>query len=82
MSRYEAKLKTGTLFDHNFPETSFTPEKLAQSNPAAVPLDDKTLIDSLLKEYNIYLEHIKEHFREYEAVVEGWFNALPAKQRS
>ena len=77
MSRYEAKLKGGSLFDHGFPETAFTPQKLAPSQPTPiVPLDDKTLIDSLLKEYNTYLECIKEQFRGYEKVAEKWFDSL------
>jgi len=77
MSRYEAKLKGGSLFDHGFPETAFTPQKLTPSQPSPIaPLDDKTLIDSLLKEYNIYLECIKEQFREYESHVDQWFNGL------
>ena len=77
MSRYEAKLKGGSLFDHGFPETAFTPQKLAPSQPTPISLiDDKTLIDSLLKEYNTYLDHIKEQFREYESHVDQWFNGL------
>jgi hypothetical protein len=77
MSRYEAKLKGGNLFDHGFPETAFTPQKLTPSQPAPIsPIDDKTLIDSLIKEYNSYLEHIKEQFREYESHVDQWFNGL------
>jgi len=77
MSRYEAKLKGGSLFDHGFPETAFTPQKLAPSQPTPISLiDDKTLIDSLLKEYNTYLERIKEYFREYESHVDQWFNGL------
>jgi hypothetical protein len=77
MSRYEAKLKGGNLFDHGFPETAFTPQKLAPSQPAPItPIDDKTLIDSLIKEYNTYLERIKEQFREYEKEVEGWSDKL------
>jgi hypothetical protein len=30
MSRYEAKLKTGSIFDHNFPEIKFTCKKSTQ----------------------------------------------------
>ena len=77
MSRYEAKLKGGSIFDHGFPETAFTPQKLTPSQPATIaPLDDKTLINSLLKEYNTYLEHIKEQFKEYKIIVEQWLNGL------
>jgi hypothetical protein len=77
MSRYEAKLKGGSLFDHGFPETAFTPQKLTPSQPTPItPIDDKTLIDSLLKEYNSYLNRIKEQFIEYEKVAEKWFDSL------
>jgi len=77
MSRYEAKLKGGSLFDHGFPETAFTPQKVTPSQPTLItPIDDKTLIDSLLKEYNTYLEQIKEQFREYEAELEKWVDSL------
>jgi len=76
MSRYEAKLKGGSLFDHGFPETAFTPQKLASSQAPTNPTDDKALIDTLLKEYNTYLERIKEYFREYESHVDQWFNGL------
>jgi len=74
MSRYEAKLKGGSLFDHGFPETAFTPSKLEISQAAAdIPMEDKTLIDTLLKEYSTYLVFIREHFKEYELSVEKWF---------
>ena len=77
MSRYEAKLKSGSLFDHGFPEASFVPEKLDISKYASpTPPDDKAMIDTLLKEYNTYLDRIKERFGEYEKKVEGWFNTL------
>ena len=77
MSRYEAKLKTGTLFDHGFPETTFTAPKLDISKIAFdAPPDDKTLIEALLKEYNVCVEYIQERFKEYETVVEKWFNGL------
>ena len=77
MSRYEAKLKGSSLFDHGFPETAFTPQKLTPSQPAIVtPIDDKTLIDCLIKEYNTYLERIKGYFVEYESHIDQWFNGL------
>jgi len=77
MSRYEAKLKNGSLFDHGFPETAFTPQKLTPSQPATItPIDDKTLIDSLFKEYNNYLDQIKEQFKEYETLVKKWASNL------
>ena len=73
MSRYESKLKSGSLFDHSFPETPFTPQKITSSQPTPAPSTDKELIEALLKEYNTYLGYIREHFREYEAEVEGWY---------
>ena len=74
MSRYEAKLNGGNLFDNGFPEATFTPEKIEPSNPDRIAKDDKGMIDALLNEYNIYLAHIKERFKEYEVEVEIWFN--------
>ena len=78
MSRYESKLKSGTLFDHGFPETPFTPKKINPSNSTPAPTTDKELIEALLKEYKAYLEYIKEHFKQYEAEVERWYNDLPS----
>jgi hypothetical protein len=78
MSTYEAKLKTGSIFDHGFPETLFTAQKLDPSQSAApLPTTDKELIEALLKEYHTYLDYIKNHFKGYEASVEKWFNGLP-----
>ena len=83
MAQYEAKLKTGTLFDHSFPETTFSPDKLEICQPiSAAPPDDKTLTDILLKEYNIYLAHIKARFKEYEADVERWYKDLPVDDKN
>ena len=77
MAHYEAKLKTGTLFDHGFPETTFAPKRLDISKIAFdAPPDDKTLIAALLKEYNVCVEYIQERFKEYETVVEKWFKGL------
>ena len=77
MSRYEAKLKGGSLFDHGFPETVFTPQKLTPSQPTLkTPIYDKTLIDSLIKEYNNYLVYIEDNFKKFEAEVEKWFERL------
>jgi hypothetical protein len=76
MSKYEAKLN-GNLFDHGFPETAFIGQKIDPSRSAVpLPTADKELIEALLKEYHIYLGHIKIHFKEYEASVEKWFNSL------
>jgi hypothetical protein len=76
MSRYEAKLKGGNLFDHGFPETAFFPQKLASSQTPTNPTDDKAVIDTLLRKYNIYLDRINEYFREYESHVDQWFNGM------
>ena len=76
MSRYEAKLKGGSLFDQGFPETVFTPQKLASSQTPTNPTDDKAVIDTLLRKYNIYLDRINEYFREYESHVDQWFSGL------
>ena len=77
MSRCEAKLKPGTLFDHDFPEPTFTIKKLGNCNTSpTTPPDDKTLIPALLNEYNTCLDHIKAHFKDYEVEVEKWFTAL------
>jgi hypothetical protein len=73
MSKYEPRLKTGSLFDHAFPETAFTPQKITPSRPEpAASTDDKTLIAALLKEYTACLDHLQAHFKEYEISVEQW----------
>jgi hypothetical protein len=83
MSKYEARLKTGSLFDHAFPETAFTPQKINPSRPEpAAPTDDKTLIAALLKEYTACLDHLKAHFKEYEATVEKWFEELAEGEKN
>ncbi|GHU92656.1 hypothetical protein FACS189479_02280 [Spirochaetia bacterium] len=82
MSKYEAKLKSGTLFDHAFPETAFLGQKIDPSKPAApLPTTDKELIEALIAEYNTRLAYIKAHFKEYETAIEKWFNELPAKEK-
>jgi hypothetical protein len=82
MSTYEAKLKSGSIFDHDFPETAFTGKKIDPSKPKApLPTNDKELIDTLLAEYNTCLEYIKTHFKEYETTVEKWFNTLPPGEK-
>jgi hypothetical protein len=80
MSKYETKLKTGSLFDHAFPETVFPGQKIdpSQSKPS-LPTTDKELIEALIAEYNTCLDYIKAHFKEYEKAVEEWFNELPAE---
>ncbi|GHV15342.1 hypothetical protein FACS189491_12240 [Spirochaetia bacterium] len=82
MSKYEAKLKTGSLFDHGFPETTFPGKKIDPSKPIApLPTTDKELIEVLVAEYSTCLEHLKAHFKEYETAIEKWFNELPAKEK-
>jgi hypothetical protein len=77
MSKYEAKLKSGSLFDLGFPETAFTAQMIDPSRPTPVfPVTDKELIETLIKEYNIYLNGIKTYFQQYETTVEKWFNSL------
>jgi hypothetical protein len=76
MSKYEAKLTTGTIFDHNFPETTFTAQDLDPSHYQADTPDDKALIEALLKDYNNYLDLIKNLFKQYESIVERWYNGL------
>jgi hypothetical protein len=78
MSKYEARLKSDNLFDHDFPETKFTCKKIDPPNSQNPnPVADKELIETLLKEYHNYLDCIKEHFKRYEAHVERWFGKLP-----
>jgi hypothetical protein len=82
MSKYEARLKTGSLFDHAFPETAFTPQKINPSRPeTAAPTDDKTLIAALLNEYAACLDHLKTRFKEYETAVEKWFSELAGEKK-
>jgi hypothetical protein len=82
MSRYEARLKTGSIFDHDFPEVKFACKKIdtapLQNNPLYSG-NDKKLIDALLKEYHACLADLKAHFTQYEPHVERWFNGLPQK---
>jgi hypothetical protein len=82
MSKYESKLKTGSLFDHAFPETAFPGQKIdpSQSKPP-LPTTDKELIEALIAEYNTHLDYIKAHFKEYKTAVEKWFNDLPVEDK-
>jgi hypothetical protein len=82
MSRYEARLKSGDIFAHNFPEAKFTCKKIDTPQPqnnSAHPIADKELIETLLKEYHACLDDLKTHFKHYEAHVERWYNDLPAE---
>jgi hypothetical protein len=82
MSKYEAKLKSGSLFDCGFPETAFTAQKIAPSqSDSALPTTDKELITALFVEYNTHLDYINEHFKRYVSIVEKWFNSLPGKTK-
>jgi hypothetical protein len=80
MSSYEAKLKTGSIFDHNFPEAKFTCKKIDTTQLQNNPLhsnNDRELIETLLKEYHLCLDDLKDHFEEYETYVERWFKSFP-----
>jgi hypothetical protein len=82
MSKYESRLKFGSLFDHAFPETAFTAQKIAPSqSTSALPTADKELIEALFKEYHTYLDDIKTHFKAYEITIKKWFNELPEDER-
>jgi hypothetical protein len=82
MSAYEAKLKNGSIFDHNFPKTKFTVQKIDPSKPAILlPATDKKLIEALFKEYNACLDYIKEQFKKYETAVEKWLDNLPVTDK-
>jgi hypothetical protein len=82
MSRYEAKLKNGSIFDHDFPEAKFICKEIdtTQYKPGS-SLKDKELIEALLKEYRTCLDDLKGHFTPYEAHVERWFNSLPMEDK-
>jgi hypothetical protein len=82
MSAYESKLKSGSIFDHNFTEAQFTCKEIdttqLQNNPI-YSSNDKELIEALLKEYHICLDDVKNNFKQYEAHVERCFNNLPVE---
>jgi hypothetical protein len=72
MSRYEAKLKGGSIFDHNFPESKITCKEIDTTqlqNKPAHSFNDNELIEALLKEYHICLDDLKTRFKHYEAHV-------------
>jgi hypothetical protein len=84
MSRYEAKLKTGSIFDHNFPEAQFTCKEIDTSqlqNNSIGLATDKKLIETLMEEYHAYLDYTKTKFKNYETVVETWFDSLPELEK-
>jgi hypothetical protein len=85
MSRYEARLKSGDIFAHNFPEAKFTCKEIDTTqlqNKPAHSFNDNELIEALLKEYSSNLDCIKDHFKEYRIVVEEWFNNLPEREKA
>jgi hypothetical protein len=85
MSKYEAKLKSGDIFDHNFPEAKFTCKEIdtagLENNPAH-PHGDKELIEALLQEYHAHFDDLKAHFKQYEAHVDRWYNGLSGEVKN
>jgi hypothetical protein len=84
MSRYEAKLKSGDIFAHNFPEAKIICKEIDTTqlqNKPAHSSSDKELIEILLKEYHACLDDLKTSFKQYEAHVEKWFDNLPEGER-
>jgi hypothetical protein len=85
MSRYEAKLKSGDIFDHNFPEAKIICKEIDTThleNKSAHSFNDNELIEALLKEYRICLDDLKNLFKHYEAHVERWYNSLPEEDKT
>jgi hypothetical protein len=81
MSRYEARLKSGSIFDHDFPEAKIACKEIdAAVYKSAPPRNDKELMEALLKEYHAYLDQIKARFKQYEAHAERWYNELLNKK--
>jgi hypothetical protein len=82
MSKYEARLKSGSIFDHNFPEVKITCKKIGTTQyKPGLSLKDKELIEALLKEYRTCLDDLKNHFIHYKAHVERWYNSLSTKAK-
>jgi hypothetical protein len=84
MSKYEARLKSGDIFAHDFPEAKFACKEIDTSQPQynpANPLNDNELMEALLKEYHTCLNDIKTRFKEYETHVERWYNSLPPETK-
>jgi ASC-1-like (ASCH) protein len=83
MSKYEARLKSGDIFDHNFPEVKFACKEIDIAQYKSVPsLKDKELIEALLQEYHACLDDLKDHFNQYEAHVERWYSGLPEEKKT
>jgi ASC-1-like (ASCH) protein len=82
MSRYEAKLKSGGIFDHNFPEAKITCKEIDTAQYETTnPIKDNELIEALLKEYHVCLDDLKTRFKHYEAHVERWYSSLPVEEK-
>jgi hypothetical protein len=83
ISKYEAKLKSGDIFDHNFPEAKIACKEIDTAKYKSAPsLKDKELTEALLKECHICLDDLKVRFKQYEAYVERWYNSLPEKDKT
>jgi hypothetical protein len=84
MSKYEAKLKSGNVFDHNFPEAKIACKEIdtTQLENKSAPPTDNELIEALLKEYRTCLDDLKTRFKHYEAHVERWYNSLPEEDKT
>jgi hypothetical protein len=85
MSRYETKLKSGNIFNHNFPKAKIICKEIDTTqleNKSAHFSNDNELIEALLKEYHICLDDLKARFKQYEAHVERWYNTLPEEDKT
>jgi ASC-1-like (ASCH) protein len=77
MSKYEARLKSGDIFDYNFPEAKIICEEIDTAQyKTANSITDNELIETLLRKYHTCLDDLKSRFKHYEAHVEQWFNNL------
>jgi hypothetical protein len=79
MSKCEAKLKSGDIFEHNFPEAKIICKEITTpplDNPTR-PINDTELTETLLKDYHACLDDLKTRFKHYDAHVERWFINLP-----
>jgi hypothetical protein len=83
MSACEAKLKSGDIFAHNFPEAKIACKEITTPpDNSARPTNDTELTETLLKEYHACLDDLKVHFKHYEAHVERWFNGLSEDEKN
>jgi hypothetical protein len=85
MSKYEARLKSGDIFDHDFPEAKITCKEIDTAQLQNKPdhsFNDKEIIETLLKEYHTCLDELKDRFKQYESHVERWFSSsLPEGEK-